>query len=108
MGEVKKAVGYIRVSTKSQGESGVGLACQTDEIKSAARNSGYFVEQVFEDTHTGRGKRSALQRPGLQDAIKLNRPGFAESGLFNARATIPYVFGFASNESFAPSIREIA
>ena len=68
-----KAVGYVRVSTRSQGDSGVGLAWQAEEIMAAAHNFGYLVEQVFEDTHTGRGKRSALQRPGLQDTLEVAR-----------------------------------
>lgn len=71
MTNVKKAVGYIRVSTKSQEDSGIGLAWQADEIRSAARESGYVVDHIFEDTHTGRGTRSVVRRNGLQDAIDI-------------------------------------
>ena len=73
MKNVKKAVGYIRVSTKSQEVSGVGLGWQADEIRSAARQSGYVLDHIFEDTHTGRGSRSVVRRNGLQDAIDMAR-----------------------------------
>lgn len=66
---VKKAVGYIRVSTQSQENSGVGLEWQAYEIRTAARRSGYVVDRIFEDTHTGRSSRSVVRRSGLQDAI---------------------------------------
>ena len=70
---VKKAVGYIRVSTKDQDDSGVGLAWQAEEIRLAARQSGYVLDQIFEDAHTGRGSASVVRRNGLQDAIEIAR-----------------------------------
>ena len=69
MNKVKKAVGYIRVSTKRQEESGIGLAWQTDEIRFAACQFGYLLDHIYEDTHTGRGNHSLVRRNGLQDAI---------------------------------------
>lgn len=69
MNKVKKAVGYIRVSTKRQEDSGIGLAWQTDEIRIAACRFGYLLDHIYEDTHTGRGNHSLVRRNGLQDAI---------------------------------------
>ncbi|MCX7298952.1 MAG: recombinase family protein [Rhodobacterales bacterium] len=66
----KLAVGYIRVSIQEQADSGSGLKAQEDQIREWSASHGYTVDHIFEDTHTGKGPDSLVQRLGLQDAIK--------------------------------------
>jgi DNA invertase Pin-like site-specific DNA recombinase len=68
---MKKAVGYIRVSTKHQGKSGCGLEAQKAAIKAFADSSGYELISVEQDIWTGRGPESFSQRGGLRNAITL-------------------------------------
>lgn len=46
-------VGYVRVSRKSQGESGLGLEAQLDYIQRAATQSGWNVVAVYSETISG-------------------------------------------------------
>lgn len=47
-------VAYIRVSTKSQGDSGLGLEAQRDYIQRAAQASGWNVIGEFVDVVSGK------------------------------------------------------
>lgn len=67
----KLAVGYIRVSTQEQADGGNGLNAQAEQIREWATSHGYNVDRICEDTHTGKGPDSLVQRLGLQDAIKI-------------------------------------
>jgi len=46
-------VGYVRVSTKGQGESGLGLEAQLDYIQRAAIQNGWNVVAVYSETVSG-------------------------------------------------------
>lgn len=61
-----RIVGYIRVSTKMQGASGLGLEAQRAAIEAYARQVGVPVVQVFEEVESG--KRT--NRPQLAAAIR--------------------------------------
>ena len=67
--KIKPAVSYTRVSTKDQGESGIGLEGQWQAIKTCADCLGYQIVDQFSDTASGAGERNLQKRPGLQQAI---------------------------------------
>ena len=67
------AVGYLRVSTREQGRSGLGLAAQRNEIEAFAEREGLTLESVHQDVQTGAGKDALLLRPGLVAALKTAR-----------------------------------
>lgn len=63
---MERYVAYYRVSTKKQGESGLGLEAQVRMVQGYARN-GSIVEE-FTEKETGTSKR---ERPILADAIEM-------------------------------------
>lgn len=48
-----KVVAYLRVSTKRQGESGLGIEAQRDYIDMAAKSKGWEIIAEFTDTASG-------------------------------------------------------
>jgi DNA invertase Pin-like site-specific DNA recombinase len=64
------AIGYLRVSTKEQGLSGLGLAAQRHEIKTFAHRQGFEVRSWHQDIQTGAGADALLMRAGLATALK--------------------------------------
>ncbi|MBM1172848.1 recombinase family protein [Microvirga arabica] len=70
---MNRALGYTRVSTQAQGQSGFGLDAQETQIREFAKELGYRIQKVFSDVHTGRGESSVRDRRGLQDALELAR-----------------------------------
>ena len=63
-----KAIGYIRVSTAKQAESGLGADAQRDAIERWAKQQGIAIEAVHADEGVS-GSTDALDRDGLLDAI---------------------------------------
>jgi site-specific DNA recombinase len=61
---VRRVVGYCRVSTAEQSDSGYGLAAQADAIRDYCRAAGYELVDLFEDAGLS-GTLDAAQRPGL-------------------------------------------
>jgi DNA invertase Pin-like site-specific DNA recombinase len=59
-----RAIGYVRVSTGEQGESGAGVAAQERAIGAEAKRRGWDVSWI-EDTASG----TSARRPGLQRAL---------------------------------------
>jgi DNA invertase Pin-like site-specific DNA recombinase len=64
------AIGYVRVSTKLQGRSGVGLAAQRDDIERFALQQGLKINSWYQDIQTGGGVDALILRPGLAQALK--------------------------------------
>jgi len=64
------AIGYLRVSTRMQGRSGVGLTAQRDDIERFATQQGLRVKSWFQDIQTGGGADALTLRPGLAQALK--------------------------------------
>ncbi len=58
------AIGYLRVSTEEQGESGLGLAAQESSVRAEADRRGWSVEVLAEVASGGKA-----DRPMLTDAL---------------------------------------
>jgi hypothetical protein len=67
---MQAAIGYLRVITKEQGRSGLGLAAQRFEIESFGAREGFSVKSWHQDVQTGAGADALLLRPGLAAALK--------------------------------------
>jgi DNA invertase Pin-like site-specific DNA recombinase len=67
---MKNAIGYLRVSTREQGRSGLGLAAQRHDIEAFATKEGLLIQSWHQDIQTGAGKDALLMRPGLAVALK--------------------------------------
>ena len=61
-------VGYIRVSTSEQADSGAGLEAQRAAISAEAERRGWELVHVFEDA--GASGKSMNGRAGLQEALE--------------------------------------
>jgi DNA invertase Pin-like site-specific DNA recombinase len=71
--DMATAVGYVRVSTTSQGRSGLGLEAQRAAIARFAQAEGLQMAQVFEEIETGSGADALERRPQLAAALKMAR-----------------------------------
>lgn len=67
-------VGYVRVSTDEQGESGAGLTSQREAIAAEITKRAWTLTEIFEDVSSG---KSTEKRPGLAACIKAVRTGTA-------------------------------
>jgi DNA invertase Pin-like site-specific DNA recombinase len=67
---MNEAIGYLRVSTREQGRSGLGLAAQRHDIEAFGEREGFKVKSWHQDIQTGAGKDALLLRPGLAGALK--------------------------------------
>lgn len=70
---MKDAIGYLRVSTREQGRSGLGLAAQRHDIESFVAKDGLSIKSWYQDIQTGAGRDALLLRPGLAAALKAAR-----------------------------------
>lgn len=68
-------VGYIRVSTEQQAESGAGMAVQRHAIEEHCERHGLVLAQVYEDD--GVSAKSVRNRPGLSEALDVLANGDA-------------------------------
>jgi DNA invertase Pin-like site-specific DNA recombinase len=67
---MQAAIGYLRVSTREQGRSGLGLAAQRFEIEAFTQREGFSIKSWYQDIQTGAGADALLLRPGLGAALK--------------------------------------
>lgn len=65
-----RAVGYIRVSTQSQGATGEGLEMQAKKIREWCKKKEIQLLVIHEDIASAVGNHSYKRRTGLQDAHK--------------------------------------
>lgn len=70
--EVTEAVGYLRVSTTEQADSGLSLDAQRARIEAQCAANGWRLVDVFVDSGIS---AKTLDRPGLQDALATLKPG---------------------------------
>lgn len=69
-----KVVGYVRVSTSEQADSGAGLAAQRAAIESDCARRGWELVAILED---GGFSAKSLVRPALQQALAMLKAGHA-------------------------------
>lgn len=67
-------IGYIRVSTEEQADSGAGLAAQRAAIEAECVRKGWTLQDVHEDAGLS---GSTLDRPAMQQALNLLAAGAA-------------------------------
>ena len=67
---MQAAIGYLRVSTREQGRSGLGLAAQRSEIEAFGAQHGLSVNSWYQDVQTGAGADALQLRSGLAAALK--------------------------------------
>jgi DNA invertase Pin-like site-specific DNA recombinase len=68
-----KVVGYVRVSTDEQADSGLGLAAQRATVAAEVERRGWTLVAVHEDAQSGK----SLDRPGLAGALAAVQAGEA-------------------------------
>ena len=71
---ISRAIGYVRVSTEQQAESGLGLEAQQSSITAAAARLGLEFSRTFVDAGTS-GSLAIEDRPVLLDAVAAVRRG---------------------------------
>lgn len=67
-----EAIGYIRVSTGEQADSGLGLEVQRQKIAAQCEANGWKLIKTYEDAGV---TAKHLDRPALQTALESLRPG---------------------------------
>jgi DNA invertase Pin-like site-specific DNA recombinase len=67
---MKRAIAYIRVSSREQGNSQFGLNSQSAEIEGYAKGAGYSVMKILREVASAKGA-SLRARPVLQEAISI-------------------------------------
>lgn len=72
---VTRVIGYVRVSTDGQAESGAGIEAQRNAIMAEAGRRGWEVVEIIEDAGIS-GK--SLDRPGIRRAMEAVKSGTAE------------------------------
>jgi DNA invertase Pin-like site-specific DNA recombinase len=73
MFNMASVIAYTRVSTASQGRSGLGLEAQRAAIARFAAQEGMTIAETFEEVETGSGSDALDRRPKLAAALKLAR-----------------------------------
>ena len=71
-----RVVGYTRVSTQEQGDSGAGLAAQVDAIERECSHRRWTIERMFQDVASG---SSRDRRPALKEALAMVTEGRADT-----------------------------
>jgi DNA invertase Pin-like site-specific DNA recombinase len=66
---MQTAIGYLRVSSKEQGRSGLGLAAQRHDIETFGAREGFSVKSWYQDVQTGKGADALRLRPQLAAAL---------------------------------------
>lgn len=66
--QLKKAIGYIRVSTMRQHDGGISLNSQAELLRNFAKQKSLDLVGICEDAHSAYGRRSS-SRPSLLEAI---------------------------------------
>ena len=72
---MKKAIGYIRVSTEQQADEGVSLAAQRAKITAWSELNDYELVAIYEDA--GISGKTVSKRPQLQMALAEMKKGMA-------------------------------
>ena len=65
----KPLIGYVRVSTATQGRSGLGIQAQQEALARFAQAEGYELARMFVEVETGKGSDALERRPQLAAAL---------------------------------------
>ncbi len=65
----KPLIGYVRVSTATQGRSGLGIEAQQEALDRFAQAEGFELVRVFVEVETGKGSDALDRRPQLAAAL---------------------------------------
>jgi DNA invertase Pin-like site-specific DNA recombinase len=68
-------IGYLRVSTDQQAESGAGMAAQRAAIRQQCKHNGWELAAIYEDN--GASAKTLKRRPGLSEALQVLAQGDA-------------------------------
>jgi len=69
----KSAVAYLRVSTREQSDSGLGLSAQRESIKRFAKSEGLRIRKYYTDAGIS-GAKGVNQRPALSEMLSDLKP----------------------------------
>ena len=72
-----KIVGYVRVSTATQAEDGLGLDVQKAALRAWCKANGHRLTSILSDEGIS-GAKELEDRPGLADALDMIRSGKAQ------------------------------
>ncbi len=72
-----KIVGYVRVSTATQAEDGLGLDVQKAALRAWSKANGHRLTSILSDEGIS-GAKELEDRPGLADALDMIRGGKAQ------------------------------
>ena len=72
-----KIIGYVRVSTVSQVEDGLGLDVQRSALRAWCKSNGHRLIRILSDEGVS-GAKELEDRPGLADALDMIRGGKAQ------------------------------
>jgi DNA invertase Pin-like site-specific DNA recombinase len=67
---MQEAIGYLRVSTREQGRSGLSLEAQRRDIETFGERQGIAIQSWYQDVQTGAGRDPLILRPGLAAALE--------------------------------------
>lgn len=88
----RPAIAYIRVSTASQGRSGLGIEAQREAIARFAAAEGFEIAAEFIEIETGKGSDALDRRPqlaaALADARRLGAPSWSRSSIDSAEMSL--------------------
>jgi DNA invertase Pin-like site-specific DNA recombinase len=73
---MRQVVGYVRVSTEEQAESGLGLEAQRNAVRAECERRGWQLREMFEDRSAS--GRSLMGRRGLIGALHAVESGQAK------------------------------
>ena len=83
-GRVKSVVGYVRVSTDQQAESGLSIEAQREQVVSFTIASGLELIGLFIDAGIS-GAKDETERPGLREALAAITEGRADALVVSKR-----------------------
>ncbi len=67
--DMQQIIGYTRVSTRRQGQSGLGIDAQKAIIRAFCEQHGFDLAQTYEEVQTGSGSDAIEARPQLREAL---------------------------------------
>lgn len=67
---MRPVVGYVRVSSRKQGLSGLGIEAQQDRLRAFCEQNGFDLTRIYEEVQSGSGADAIEARPQLRAALE--------------------------------------